>query len=124
MKDLKIRPKNYGILSGTVYQSIKTQLADIKEIAVSDSTKASTSIIKIDLTSLLHDAVMHHLAQNGVHKANSIEDPNYSNGINIDLEMVELTIDKGRLTVHAQRDHERTDKFIESVRESLKSGGE
>ena len=60
-----MRVKNYGELSEKVFNEIENNLDNIKEILVGDTHSPASTVIKIDLKSLLHQAVMGKLEEMG-----------------------------------------------------------
>ena len=122
MEDLRFRPKNFGSLSREIYNTVNQQFSNIKEIAVSDSSSPVTQIIELDMVKLLHGALMGKLSELGVTKLNS-ESEAYMNGLNINLDSIEVDIQDGRMRIHIQRDHQTNMNFLNTVHESLKSGG-
>ncbi len=121
MDKLTIRPKNYGVLSSTVYNAVESKINDIEVIAISDSSRPATQIIELDMVKLLHQAVMGYLSEQGVTKINASENDNYMNGLNTNLDELFIDVKDGRMRVHVVRDHQTNMSFLNEVKQSLKN---
>lgn len=98
-----MRVKNYGKLSEHVFNEIENNLENIKEIIVGDTYSPSSTVIKIDLKSLLHKAVMAHLGDLGSINNQDWNREGYSNGLAVDLEEIKIGIDNNRMVVYTTR---------------------
>lgn len=98
-----MRVKNYGELSEHVFNQIEDNLDNIKEVLVGDTYSPSSTVIKIDLKSLIHQAVIGKLGEMGSINNKGYNREGYSNGLAIDFEEVKITVDNGRMVVYTTR---------------------
>jgi hypothetical protein len=98
-----MRVKNYGDLSEHVFNEIENNLDNINEVLVGDTYSAASTVIEIDLKSLLHQAVMGKLGEMGVVNNREYSKEGYSNGLAIDLDEIKIEIENGRMIVYTTR---------------------
>lgn len=98
-----MRTKNYGDLSEYVFDEVGKNIENINEVIVGDTFSPASTAIKIDLKSLLHQAIMYRLGEMGSINSREYNREGYSNGLAIDLEEIKVKIDNGRMVVYTVR---------------------
>ena len=96
--------KNYGELSGIIFKEIDGNIEKITEVLVGDTYSPASTVIKIDLKSLLHKAIMAQLGELGSVNNSDYNRDGYEDGLAIDLKEVKIAIDNERMVVYVTRD--------------------
>ncbi len=97
------RPKNYGELSEHIFNEIEDNLENINEVLVGDSYSPASTVININLTSLIHQAVIGKLGEMGSINNREYSREGYSNGLAIDLDEIKTRVENGRMVIYTTR---------------------